>query len=348
MSYQLGMGFGWVASYTSMYEQFQADLIIRKTSDPSLPRYMPPLVEIQYRHLAWLHPAVSNVDSFNSKHAQIITESNSYHRADVYIMDTSAHSLSYPKRFSEQLKNILSTPGMAALTRLHSKNIGLKLGDKFTLNNDEMTLAAIIEDNNIANAERVYISQQTARLLGMLSAWNPYADFFLVKLHKGAQKAQVINELNTLIKPYKLEAKDISNVASEFGILQLLQGTGIFILGSAVFGLIIGCGITSQTLRAALLSYTREFASLRALGVQRRHLAAIAMEQSFWVGLISIPFTLILAHFTRYIARFFDISIALPVELLLSLSALLLILSLLAGLISLSALTRAEPAVMLR
>jgi putative ABC transport system permease protein len=50
----------------------------------------------------------------------------------------------------------------------------------------------------------------------------------------------------------------------------------------------IGIGITSQTLRGAILSNIREFASLRALGISMGSLGWIVIELSAWAGVAGI------------------------------------------------------------
>ena len=77
-------------------------------------------------------------------------------------------------------------------------------------------------------------------------------------------------------------------------------------------------------------------------------MAAVAMEQAWWTGLAAVPIAALLAHAIRIIARNFDIVIGLPNELLIGTSILLLVVALIAGLISLTAVTRVEPAELLR
>ncbi len=65
-------------------------------------------------------------------------------------------------------------------------------------------------------------------------------------------------------------------------IIGLLLGFSIFL------AVLIGIGVTSQTLRGAILSNIREFASLRALGISMGSLRLIVMELSFWVGVAGL------------------------------------------------------------
>ena len=58
--------------------------------------------------------------------------------------------------------------------------------------------------------------------------------------------------------------------------------------------ILIGIGVTSQTLRGAILSNIREFASLRALGISMGSLRLIVMELSFWVGVAGLGAALLL------------------------------------------------------
>ena len=65
-----------------------------------------------------------------------------------------------------------------------------------------------------------------------------------------------------------------------------------------MLAILIGIGITSQTLRGAILSNIREFASLRALGISMGSLRLIVMELSFWVGVAGLV-AAVAAHLAR-------------------------------------------------
>ena len=51
-----------------------------------------------------------------------------------------------------------------------------------------------------------------------------------------------------------------------------------------VLALLVGLAVTSETLYAAVLAQSKEFAVLEALGIHRRHVGGLVLAQSFWLG----------------------------------------------------------------
>ena len=61
-----------------------------------------------------------------------------------------------------------------------------------------------------------------------------------------------------------------------------------------VLALLVGLAVTSETLYAAVLAQSKEFAVLEALGIPRRHVVGLVLAQSFWLGvggiLLALPY----------------------------------------------------------
>ena len=64
--------------------------------------------------------------------------------------------------------------------------------------------------------------------------------------------------------------------------------------------LLVGLAVTRQTLYAAVLAQSKEFAVLDALGIPRRHVVGLVLAQSLWLGvggaLLALPCTVALAR----------------------------------------------------
>ncbi|MFM8375696.1 MAG: ABC transporter permease, partial [Phenylobacterium sp.] len=111
---------------------------------------------------------------------------------------------------------------------------------------------------------------------------------------------------------------------------------------------LIGVGITSQTLRGAVASNIREFASLRALGVSMNALRGVVVELSFWVGIAGLLGTAVLTGAVFAAARMTNINMSLPLPYVVGVTLLLMAISLVSGFLSLGALSRSQPAELLR
>ena len=99
---------------------------------------------------------------------------------------------------------------------------------------------------------------------------------------------------------------------------------------------------------AAITASIREYATLRALGVGRRSLRAVVLEQSFWIGIAGLLLTGILSVLIGAIAHAAYVAIVFPPWAVALTAALILIIAIGSGLLALGALGRADPAALLR
>ena len=121
------------------------------------------------------------------------------------------------------------------------------------------------------------------------------------------------------------------------------------VLGFSVFlGFLLGVGITSQTLRGAILSSIKEFASLRALGVPMNALRAIVLELSLWVGVAGFMVTALLTVGVYLLALKGGVPMGFPLFWDIFVAILLLVIAGLSGLFSIGALKKSQPADLLR
>ena len=106
--------------------------------------------------------------------------------------------------------------------------------------------------------------------------------------------------------------------------------------------------ITSQTLAAAILASIKEFAALRALGVSRRSLRAVVIEQSLWVGAIGLAIAAALTLLIAWLGDTYRIAMAFPWWMLTTVAVTMMVIAVLSGLVALRPLLNAEPASLLR
>ena len=120
-------------------------------------------------------------------------------------------------------------------------------------------------------------------------------------------------------------------------------------LGFSLFlGILIGVAITWQTLRGAIMANIKEFASLRALGVSMGSLRRIVLELSFWVGIAGVLAAYVLTWLVSLLAAGTGLTMAFPPTMVLMVSAMLVLIALGSGFLSLGVLKKSQPADLLR
>lgn len=354
MTIQMGFVLGFMQSFGEVERQVRADLVVHPQAGPGGPVRgggfrLGGTFDPRHEGLVWMHPAVASVEPGRSfaGYAEWRGEGDVRRPLQLSILDPALDSMTYPARFPEALREVLAAPGMVVMPRSTARALGVSLGDQGRLGSVEVRVGGILDGLPSIMGLNAFASPQTAALTS--GSRLPPAGKFLVRIAEGWSAEQVLIQLNALLAGTGLQASRPDVLAGNLGMAQLLEpGPGWILMGSSFFALIVGCGIASQTLRGAFLAQLKEFGALRALGVNRRRMAFIALEQAWWTGLTSIPLATLIAHAIRRTAAEFDVPIALPAGLMVSSSLLLLAVALIAGLFSLSAVTRVEPAELLR
>lgn len=355
MTIQLGLVLGFAEAFGELKRQLRADIIVTPKSPSRGGRFgfgIFQQIDPRFEGLIWMHPGVADVQGYSEGfvNATWYREDGGRRTVGINTLDPGDESMTYPTRFPESLRSVLATPGTIVLSRSSARSLAAEVGETVELGNINVIVGGIV--NGMPGGGGfgipVFASPQTARLVSNTMS-RQFLSSYLVRLDDPDETDRVIDELNVMLQRVNLEAKRPRDLASSTGLGELLTSPfGWILIGSAVFGLIVGCGIASQTLRGAFLAQLKEFGSLRALGVGRGRMAIVAMEQAWWTGLLSIPIAIFLAFVVRAAARQFDITIALPVNLLVGSSVLLLAVALFAGFISLTAVNKVEPAELLR
>lgn len=90
-----------------------------------------------------------------------------------------------------------------------------------------------------------------------------------------------------------------------------IRSAGVAVLFMAGLVCLVGAMITSQSLKTVITSYSREYATLNALGASRFALAKVVVEQSCWIGSIGLLFSAIVSALLLSIAKHYQV----PVEI---------------------------------
>jgi putative ABC transport system permease protein len=125
-------------------------------------------------------------------------------------------------------------------------------------------------------------------------------------------------------------------------IVGLLLGFSVFLAG------LIGIGVTSQTLRGAILSNIREFASLRALGISMGSLRLIVMELSFWAGIAGLLLALALTAGIALLAGGVGLPIVVRPPTVIWVCTMMMAIAVVSGAMAMGILKKSQPADLLR
>jgi putative ABC transport system permease protein len=262
-------------------------------------------------------------------------------------VDPYPGSATLPTDLPPEAVAAIQQPFAVAVDKTALKSLGVKKGDLATLNGKTIRIAAVLENYPSVMQTMVITSDSTIRLLGLRRS-STMTGPLMVRLKNPATAPQVRDQLNALSSG-KYKAWLRSDLAKANQKSMLLESFLGILLGFVAFmSALIGIGITSQTLRGAILANIKEFASLRALGVSMGSLRMIVLELSFWVGVVGIGAAILLAYVLAFAAHARGLPMSYPLWLTGATSVLLLVIALMSGLFALGMLQKSQPADLLR
>lgn len=349
---QVGMFTGIVQAATATIDRSRAELMILPAKSESLinsgssglPRRLSPEM--------YLHPEVVQVASLDGAGGRWMNtpgdgEKQVTEWIQINIVDPIPGAVTLPVDYPEAVRIALLEPYAAVIDRSTQARLGVKLNDKATINGKTVTVRAFLDGYPSINQPSVVVSRDTLRLLGMADDGEKVGPL-MVQIKDPSRAAQVRDDLNAVAGDrYRAWTRQDLAKANETALMQE-QIIGIMLGFSVFLGFLIGVGITSQTLRGAIMANIKEFASLRALGVSMGSLRLIVLELSFWVGLAGLVATAVFTFLVSLLARSAGLPMGFPLGWVMGVAVLLLIISLASGLMSLGVLNKSQPADLLR
>lgn len=347
----VGMFTGIVHSVLATTERSRADLFILPkntpqlvNSDTGLPARVKPLI--------YMNPAVVDVESLSGGGAPWVNAPKAGQKqVQMYVqtwsIDTAPGALTLPTDYSEQDRVALSEPGAVAIDQTDLARLGVKLGDQASLNRKTVWLRVVLRNYQGVTQPSVVMSRETARMLGMGEKGSMIGPL-MVRISDPKQADLVAAQLNANANGQYLALTRAELNRNDEAALLSEQIIGVLLIFFVFLAIGIGIGITSQTLRGAILSNIREFASLRALGISMGSLRLIVMELSFWIGVAGLIATGVLTFLISFATTAIGLPLVVRPPVVAWVSGMLMILAVVSGAMAMGILKKSQPADLLR
>jgi putative ABC transport system permease protein len=346
----LGMFLGIGQAFTATIDRSRADIMILGPKAENLdgasgvPRRIMPEI--------YMHPEVVEVADLDTGGGRFQNSPPPGSKpkmefVQLWAIDTQPGAVTLPTDYPESVRQALEEPYAVAIDETAQARLGVKKGDKATLNGRTIKINAILTGYPNMMSPTVVGSRQTLRLLGQAST-GPRVGPLFVKLKNPSRAEIVAAQINAKAggryrawtRPELARANEDSMFKEQ--IIGVMLGFAVFI------GLLIGIVITWQTLRGAIFANIKEFASLRALGVSMGSLRTIVLELSFWVGIAGLLTTTVLMAGIAWVAKAGGVPMAIKVGPSIAVALMLMVIAMLSGMLSLGVLKQSQPADLLR
>ena len=249
-----------------------------------------------------------------------------------------------------ELRAALAEPGTVVIDAWEFPTFGLK-GTSYEageVNGQPVRLAGTVHGFHGFAFVYIFCSQETLRMLSPQAAEHPELATCLAAHCRDPKDVDLI--VARLRHDYPdmgvYSSSELSLKVKKYWLFRSRGGTVLFC--TLALSLLVGLAVTSETLYAAVVAQSKEFAVLEALGIHTRHTRRLVLAQSLWLGvggaLVALPCAVALARAALAV----NTLVLLTAPIVVLTFALTLGMAILAGLFSLRPLRNIEPAQLLR
>ncbi|MBN9527134.1 MAG: ABC transporter permease [Alphaproteobacteria bacterium] len=346
MLIQVGLLLGQLDSFTLPIRRARADLWVTAPNVSSWEQST--IVAARNEGRFWAHPAVLDVQEMGLGQGEWRTGDGKRQSVMVIGVGVQQGSLSEMEGFAPETLAILARPDTVVIDRTDAEKLGARVGSTAEISGIKVTIGGFVRSFRSNVMPLVFASQATLRHLNQ--DWSGYGPpYFLLKLDPQFDRESVRDDLksNGGTQAYDIaEPNELIFRSAQFWLEE--SGSGTSFAFSMLLAMFVGIGVTSQTLRGAITASLKEYAALRALGIEVARLRGIVLEQSLWVALAGIVLMAVAAAALAALAWTAGIPLSLPWWISLPTALFVALIAGMSGLLSLSVLYRSEPADLLR
>lgn len=283
----------------------------------------------------------------NYIHQRVLTRQGKRVTLSAISVQTDFDSVTFPSSLSSDAKRAISVPGNVLVSVRLLKQLGLDVGSTINIRQRQNNIVGSFKapfDNRI----NVILSDNTLSVYRNLRRIkNPQV--ILIRVHDRTALAETIQELNVLLMGKNAKAVRLSEYTNELSIKRLFEMREILVVFCV--GLLVGVMIiliASQVLKTSISSMRRQFGVLKALGVPTKRLLFFIMEVAMWVGILGAMAALAVGMACQALFNLLDLPMAITAELFVYVSALLIVMAAITGLLSLRFALSVKPVELLR
>ena len=177
----------------------------------------------------------------------------------------------------------LKRPNAVSFDEIDAHKLGNpKLGDWLEVNGHRAKLVARTSGiTGFVTTPYLFTTLDTARGLSNIAAG--YCSFFLVKAAPGEDVGQLLADVRSQLPDAIVRTpQEFAQISQDYWMKR--TGIGISFGASTLLGLLVGLMMVGQSLYALALDHTADYATLKALGAEDRHVCGVILLQSLSIA----------------------------------------------------------------
>ena len=199
---------------------------------------------------------------------------------DVWLVGSDpATMLGSAWRFASGSQAELKRPNAVSFDEVDSRKLGHpKVGDFLEVNGHRAKITARTSGiTGFITMPYLFTTLETARRLSNISPG--YCSFFLVKGRPGADASRLVAAMQKRVPDAAVYTpQEFAAISQDYWMKR--TGIGLSFGASTLLGLLVGLMMVGQSLYTLALDHVGDFATLKALGAEDRHVLAVIVWQS--------------------------------------------------------------------
>ncbi|SFD86630.1 ABC transporter permease [Paracidovorax konjaci] len=263
---------------------------------------------------------------------------------------TAPDGMLFSRLLNDWQRAALRDPGAVIVDHEDMGTLGTRVGGTAWINARPVRVVAAVDGLRGLGGVNVLASLDTAREIAGAEAAAAGPTYVVARTHTPAQAAQAQARLSAGAPGFgPFEVWTAPQFARRSQLYWLLDtGAGVAVLFMVGIVCLVGTVVTSQSLMGIVAGSAREYAVLNALGVSRRALGRLVVEQACWIGGLGLLLGAAASAALLWLAGVQGVPVAMTPAIALACAALVALVSLLSGLLAMRGLMAADPALLLR
>ena len=262
---------------------------------------------------------------------------------------TAADGMLFSRLLAPWQRAALRDPGAVIVDREDLSTLDTTVGGRAWINSHPVHVVAAGDGLRGLGGVNVITSIDSAReIAGSEGSAGP--TYVVARTQTPAQAAQVQARLAAGAPgfgPFEVwTAKDFARRSQLYWLLD--TGAGVAVLFMVGIVCLVGTVVTSQSLMGVVAGSAREYAVLNALGVSRRALGRLVVEQACWIGGLGLLLGGAASAALLVLANTYGVPVAMTPLTAAACALLVGAVTLLSGLFAMRGLMAADPALLLR
>lgn len=344
---QLALLLGIFRTVSVDIDESSADLWVGFPDTPSVD--LARNISIRNEVLLRQHSEIREVEQLSINSADIRRKDGTAATGVLIGIETRKHAMAFSKILAPSVRAKLDEPDSILIDVSAQANLQTASGEYLEINRRRVKVVAIVAGLAAIGGPNIICSTRTSRFLDDTQQGENETTFLLAGLRDPMRADVLIAELAPEGGPRPFsawKADDLSRQSRQYWLLE--TGMGIGFIFSGLIATAIGLVVTSQTMKATVLSSLREYATLRALGVSFSQLRRVVLEQAVWVGLSGVVVTSTVTYAAIEIAKANKVLISAPPEAYFGTAVFIMVIALVSGWFAVNVLKKTDPATLLR